>query len=286
MGVAAVLADDQLRREGAQQRGHERGEGPQPRSVAGARGHGQVDRVPPRRRAPEIPGVPGAGEERLPGLVDRDRHDPRLVPERPLDAVTVVRVDVDVGDPLGPGGEGGVDRRGGVVVDAEARGVIGHRVVHPAGEVDRVVRLAPPHRECALHAPGDDARRSLVHPAEDRVVLVAQTVVEVELTGRRAPSDRRDVLRGVREREHLVAGRLGRDQPDLGQVEQAQLPGEGEGGLQAQRRHRVLRAEVVTQHRGGPHHARVHGLPYRRVVPQWTPCGRWRPYRRDRRRGR
>ena len=56
----------------------------------------------------------------------------------------MVDVDVDVRDPLRPGVQQRADRDRDVVVDAEAAGPVGHRVVQAAGDVDRVERVPAP----------------------------------------------------------------------------------------------------------------------------------------------
>ena len=104
------------------------------------------------------------------GLVDGDGQHPRVVPEDPLDAVAVVDVDVDVRHALDAGVEQGLDADGDVVVDAEAAGAVGHRVVQPAGDAHRVQALAAGHLSAGLDGGADDVRRRLVHPLEDRVV--------------------------------------------------------------------------------------------------------------------
>ena len=68
-------------------------------------------------------GLPGTGEQARRVLVQADRQDARVVPERRLHPVAVVHVDVDVRDPLGALAEQPRDRDRGVVVDAEAAGV-------------------------------------------------------------------------------------------------------------------------------------------------------------------
>ena len=82
-----------------------------------------------------------------------------------LDAVAVVHVDVDVGDLLGAVGQQPPDRHGHVVVDAEAAGPVGHRVVQAAGDVGGVVDLTGPHLAGRLDARADDVAGGLVHVA-------------------------------------------------------------------------------------------------------------------------
>ena len=109
-------------------------------------GSATLTAVPCGVRAAGVAGEPGAGEERPPALVQRDGEHARVVPEDPLDAVAVVHVDVDVGHPLRAVVQQPLDADGDVVVDAEARGVAGHRVVQPAAEVHAVRRPRPSRR--------------------------------------------------------------------------------------------------------------------------------------------
>ena len=120
VAVAAVLADEDVRPELLEQRRDDRVERAQPSRVGGARGQRDVDRGALRVGTTGVRGEPGAGEEVAPALVQRDREHPRVVPERALDPVAVVDVDVDVGHPLRALLEQPRDRDGRVVVDAEA----------------------------------------------------------------------------------------------------------------------------------------------------------------------
>ena len=128
-------------------------------------------------RAADVAGEAGAGEQRPTGLVQRDRQHPGVVPEDALDAVAVVHVDVDVGDPLGAVVEQPLDAHGDVVVDAEAGGVARHRVVQAAAEVHAVLRAPLPDVGAHLAGALDDARARLVHAGEGRVVLGAEPAV-------------------------------------------------------------------------------------------------------------
>ena len=66
-------------------------------------------------------------------LVKRHRHHTRVVIERGLDTVSVVNVDIDVGDLLESLFEKPVDRDRTIVIHAEAGRSIAHRMVHAAG---------------------------------------------------------------------------------------------------------------------------------------------------------
>ena len=174
--IAAVLADQDLRAERAQQRRHDRVERAQPVRVPGARGQRHVDRHPVRLGPAGVAGQPGAGEQGHRVLVQADGQHPRVVVEGGLDAIPVVHVDVHVGDPLRTLLQQPADRDGRVVVDAEAAGRPPHGVVQAAGHVGPVRGLAGPHgRGRGQRGPGHQRRR-LVHAGEDRVVRGAQAV--------------------------------------------------------------------------------------------------------------
>ena len=72
-------------------------------------------------------------------MVQRDRKDAGLAVEDRLYAVAVVDVDVDVSDALRAVGQHPRDGDGGVVVDAEAAGALGHGVVQSPGGVEGVL---------------------------------------------------------------------------------------------------------------------------------------------------
>jgi hypothetical protein len=81
-----------------------------------------------------------------------------------------------------------LDAHGDVVVDAEARGVCGHRVVQSAAEVDAVGRLASPHRFAQGAGAFDDPGAGLVHAEEGRDIVGADAqmlagVLRVERRG-------------------------------------------------------------------------------------------------------
>ena len=140
--VAAVLRDHELRFERRDDGVDDGVQGAQPVGVAGTGRQGDVDGAAFGVGAADVAGEAGAREENGARLVDRDREHPRVVPEDLLDAVTVVNVDVDVGDPLDALVEQPLDADRSVVVDAETARLVGHGVVQAPGEVDRVARLA------------------------------------------------------------------------------------------------------------------------------------------------
>ena len=119
---------------------------------------------------------PGLREQRPRMLVQRDRQNPRVLPERRLHPVPVVHVHIHVRDPLGAQLQQPGDRQRGVVVDAEPGRAARHRVVQPAGEVHRVQRVTAPHGLGGPHRLPGDQRGRLVHPGERRIVLGPQPV--------------------------------------------------------------------------------------------------------------
>ena len=120
VGVAAVLADQDVGGEGGQQWRHDGIEGSQPGLVSGTCREGDVDRVALGVRAADLVRETGAGEQGSGILVQADGQDSGIVPERGLDAVAVVDVDVDIRDALRTLGKQPSDGDGRVVVYAEA----------------------------------------------------------------------------------------------------------------------------------------------------------------------
>ena len=73
-----------------------------------------------------------------------DREHPRVVVEDGLHTIAVMHVHVHVGDPLAAGIQQPADGDRQIVVDAEAAGVIGHRVMQPAADVAGSLDLTAP----------------------------------------------------------------------------------------------------------------------------------------------
>jgi calcium-translocating P-type ATPase len=278
VGVAAVLADQDLRAELAQQRRHDGVERAQPARVAGACGQRHVDREAEGVR-PACFGRPArAWEQRGRVLVQADRQHPRVVVEDRLHPVAVVHVDVDVRDALGAARQQPGDRDRRIVVDAEPAGPIGHRVMQPARDVRPVLGVPRPYRPGGRQRRASDQRGCLVHTCEDRVVLGAEA--ERERAGQpvgrwrgcQAPrlcqpaelAHRGDVARVVHEFKLGVRGWLGRDDVHARQVEHAERPGQLDGQLDSDRRERVRGAEVIS---GQPVIPRdVHGAGHRPIL--------------------
>ncbi len=98
VAVAAVLADENLRRPRFNERRDDGVEGSQPGVVARPRRERDVDRAAFRAASADVVGEPGLRKQGPAGLVQADREHLRVVPERRLDAVAVVNVHVDVRD--------------------------------------------------------------------------------------------------------------------------------------------------------------------------------------------
>ena len=136
MRVDALLRDEHVRTVAREQRRDDRVECADVRRAVRVRRQRDIDAEPRALPAPAFLGETGPRKERPPGLVQRDReHLVRLV-EGGLHTITVVRVDVDVGDPHPAVGEQTAhDRR--VVVDAEARCATPHRMMESTRAVER-----------------------------------------------------------------------------------------------------------------------------------------------------
>ena len=179
--------------------------------------------------------------------MQRDRQHPRIVVEGGLHAVAVVDVDVDVGHPLGAGGQQGPDRQHHVVEHAEPGGRIrasrgaGRRRCSPRARRGRARpaarpagsrRRSAPRRRTCRRTPG--CRRC---PGRSRgspgSALAARTAARYSAR--------------VHGQQLLLVGRhrLEHREP----VQHAQAAGQRDGQVQPDRRHRVL-AEVVV--RGSP----------------------------------
>jgi len=100
--------------------------------------------------------------------VDGDRHHARLAIERRLDAVAVMRVDVQVDNPVHLAQQP-LDHHHRVIEDAEAGRPVGERVVQSTGEVERYP--APGEHLLRRHERGAGADPGrLVHPQERLIV--------------------------------------------------------------------------------------------------------------------
>ncbi len=199
-----------------------------------------VDRGPGRDPLPRLVGEPGPREERHARLVDRDRHDARVVPVDRLDPVAVVHVEIDVEHPQAVA-SGPRDRQRDIVVDAEARRPGRHRVMQPAAGMEGVVDLASQDR---LHRPDRAAghhRGGVMHAGERRVVAAhGDPGLRWPVRCRREPLHDLDVGLVVAPRELVVGRRLGlqpRDRAD--RAEQVDPRPEAAG------RQRVARPEVI-----------------------------------------
>ena len=180
-----------------------------------------------------------AREERLTGLVDRQGHDLRVVPEERLDTVAVMDVEVEVQDPM-PGIAGHGAGQGDVVVDAEARGMAGHGVVQPAARVERVGRLPGQDGGHGGERTAGHRGRRLVHADERGVVAGADAPLGGALWIDREAFDRLDVGGLVETPDRSIIGRRRRQEPV-----RTELTEEVDTGAEATRREGMEPAEVV-----------------------------------------
>src|SRR2546423_5621371 len=119
MAVTTMLADEEFRLESAQQWRDDGMERAQPARVVCAGRECDVHRIPLGVWAAGLVRKAGAGKERAAGLVKGDRQNTGIVVEHSLNAITVVDVDVDVGDPLHALLEQPCDGDRWIVVDAK-----------------------------------------------------------------------------------------------------------------------------------------------------------------------
>ena len=187
-------------------------------------------------------------------LVQADRQHPGVVVERGLDAIAVVDVDVDVGDAFCALVEQPLDRDRGVVVNAEAAGVVGHRVVQAAGDVDAVVGFAFPYGPGCGQSGARDQSGRVVHAREDRVVRAAEPVAAADDARVRSARalDHLDVAALMDQLELGVGGRVWlADRHTLG-VEHPEFAGQPHGQLDPDRSERVRGPEVVADQAVSP----------------------------------
>ena len=208
--VDALLGHEHVRPKARHERRDDGVERAHVRRIVRIRGKRNVDAVAGSLAGAAFVGEPCAREKRAAGLVQRDGEHLVGLVERRLHTIPVMGVDVDVGD-LHPavGEEPTHDRR--IVVDAEARRTATHRVMQPAGAVER---NACATRDHLLHRHDRGAgreKRGIVHsPERGRVAPCGETplgVIEVRLAGR--PGDGVDVC-GIVDTQDLGARRVAR----------------------------------------------------------------------------
>src|SRR6266542_476585 len=168
--VAPQLRDQDVREKLADAIRDVPAEGVQPGLVVGHRRQRDVHLRAHRLAAPPLVLEAGAGEQVPPGLVDRDGEHARVLVEDRLGPVAVMYVHVDVRDAFHAMVQKPPDGDRGVVVDAEPRGPVGHRMVQPAGGVERVVVAAVQDPLRGDDGGTGDGGAGLVHVPEDRVV--------------------------------------------------------------------------------------------------------------------
>ena len=137
------------------------------------------------------------------------------------------------------------DRERRVVVDAEAGGAIGHRVVEAAAGVEGVLDVAAEDRLHGAQRTAGHRGARLVHAGEWRIVARPDPGVGRSPRLIREAPDRRDVAGGVAGEKLLVGRRLGRE-PGLGPDRAKQL----DPGPESPRREGMDRPEVVGRRAG------------------------------------
>ena len=180
-----------------------------PSPVSGS--SGTLTDVPAAVPSPSSPTPPVPGNRYRPVSWTDSVSTPGSRPVDRLDAVAVVDVEVHVQDAQAVAPRPG-DRERRVVVDAEPRRPVGHRVVEPAARVEGVLdvaaqdRLDRPERATGDHRPG------LVHPGERRVVAaLADAGLRRAERVHREPLDRLDVAPRVAPQQLVVGRRLRRE---------------------------------------------------------------------------
>ncbi len=187
-----------------------------------------------------------------------------------LHSVAVVSVDVDVGDAVVAVVEQPRNRHSRIVVDAESRSPIRHRVVHAAADADRAPRTSrSDFLRCGQRAAGED-RTCFVHVREDRVVLGTEPVGNIlaaHTVVRRVTRvfDRCKICRCV-DSEEVGIGRGTRFEK-FDALEKSEASRECHREIEASGIHRVIGAPPIAQVLRTPHHdsirSRRRGVPVR-----------------------
>ena len=193
-------------------------------------------------------------------LVQRHRQNAGIRGEDLLHAVTVVRVDVDVGDAVIPLLEQPPDGDSAVVVDAETRRVTGHRVVHAPTDVHRSTYRAGRDRRGGRHGAADENAGGTVHSLEDRVVRATQP--EQSLQQMCCAADIVVDRGGAAHRVEVGGGVHGLQQPvvdvhrrrGLDTVEHPERPRQRHRQGQPHRVHRMRRRPSVSEEVVAPDH--------------------------------
>ena len=276
--VGAVLRDDDVRPERRGERRDQRTDGGQPRRLPRVRLERHVDRGADGRALPQVVDEPGPREQVPPALVERDRQHARVGVRDRLDAVAVVRVEVDV-QHAQAGGSRPDDRQRRVVVDAEAPRLGRHRVVEPAARVQGVLDVPAQDRLHRAQRAVGDGGASLVHARERRVVGDADPHRRPRRRVGGEPPNGLDVRGRMDRLEVVVRGRLGlerrlRARPLAGGRSPARTGAASAGG-----RGRSRRSASADRRRGaGRQRARdddaARVLDTFGTIPPWSACTR------------
>jgi hypothetical protein len=212
VAVGAVLRHDDVRAERGGELRHDPLDDAEPDGLPGLRLERDVDDGAGRGPLPDLGGEPRHGREQVArALVDRDRHHARIRRVDHLDAVAVMDVEVDVED-AEPGRPGPGDRERDVVVDAEPRGTVGHRVVEAATGMERADRATLEDRVHRPKRAAGDGSRGLVHAGERRVVAAEADPgrrLDPAVLDHREEPDGLDVAGRVADGQFVVARGLG-----------------------------------------------------------------------------
>ena len=179
-----------------------------PSPVSGS--SGTFTDVPAAAPSPSSPTPPVPGNRYRPVSWNDSVNTPGSRPVDRLDPVAVVDVEVHVQHaqpvPPRPG-----DRQRRVVVDAEPRGSVGHRVMEPAARMEGVLDVAAQDRLDRPDRAAGDHRPGLVHPRERRIVAaLADAGLRRPERVHREPLDRVDVAARMAPQQLVVGGGLGR----------------------------------------------------------------------------
>ena len=205
-------------------------------------GSGTLTLVPGGHPLPDLVDVAGPREQRPTGLVEGERQHARIVRVDRLDAVAVMHIEVDVQHPQPIPPRTG-DRQCRIVVDAEPRRPLRHRVMEPTARMLGVLDVPAQDRLDGPQRAAGHRRRRLVHARERRAVatLADAGLREPERVDREA-LDHVEVPRRVAPQQLLVRGGLRREprfRPDRTQQIDARP--------EPPRRQRMTRPEVEVE---------------------------------------
>lgn len=206
--VGAALEDDELGRMAIEMR-FDLGEGCPEGLVTGAGRQFEVQLAALRAALARLVRAARARVQRATVLVDVREDQRGIVLEAVEDPVTMMHVDVDVGDAFDAVHAAQcLDHHPAVVVDAEAGGALAPGVMQAPDRLQAGADLAGDDARAGLERRTDDARRGGMHAGEDRCIAVVECGAAL-CSGRLHVFD---VRRRVEAREFFVAGKAGGQQ--------------------------------------------------------------------------